>query len=857
MAISADITARKAIEAEQKFFASIVNSTDDAVLSKSLEGIIMSWNKGAEKIFGYTASEMIGSHISRLIPSDLQNEENEIIEKIRHGHFVDHYETNRIRKDGRLIQVSLTISPIMDEDGNIIGASKISREITTVKQHEAALKASEERYRTTMDNMLEGVQIHDFEWRYIYVNDMLARYCKRPKEELIGATIMEVFPGIEQSEIFEVYDRCMKERVSETFESGFRFPDGTMRYFELKVQPVPEGIFILSIDITDRKQKEAALQASEAHYHMLVDQSADGIFVCNELGNYTDVNIAGTQMTGYSKEEILQKNIADLIVESEIARLPAELEENSNEKSISEWLFRRKDGNVFIGEISSRRMLDGRIQAVLRNITERKESELALSRSEKLYRGLFENILHGFCYCKAIFYNGELIDYKYLAVNSEYERQTGCYNITGKCISEVLPELLKSDPLYSETIAKVSLHGETLRYDTYVKPLNKWFAISVYSTEPEYFVCLVDDITVRKTAEERISQSEMHYRSLFEQASDIIYITDPEINFLDINPAGCAMLGYTKEEFLQLKPIDLLFEEDLKDNPLKINELQSGVTVRNERRLKRKDGTALETESNGKRLESGNYMIFARDIGERKKAEVLLKQNLVDLERSNQELEQFAYIASHDLQEPLRMVGSYMQLLQKRYKGKLDADADEFIHFAVDGANRMKQLITDLLNYSKINNSVIFASVNLNELMKEVLANLASGTNENNATITSDPLPVIKADKTQMLQLFQNLISNSLKFKRDKVEPVIHISAQLLGGEWLFSIKDNGIGIETQYSEKIFVIFKQLHSKAEFKGTGIGLAVAKKIVERHKGRIWYESVLGKGTTFYFTINVLL
>ena len=234
-------------------------------------------------------------------------------------------------------------------------------------------------------------------------------------------------------------------------------------------------------------------------------------------------------------------------------------------------------------------------------------------------------------------------------------------------------------------------------------------------------------------------------------------------------------------------------------------------------------------------------------------ANPISSQETANLSRTNDELKQFAYVASHDLQEPIRMMVRYSQLLEKHLQGRLDAQSSEYLNFVVDGAKRMQSLISDLLAYSVVDTrQEPFEKVHAEKIFRRAMKNLQLAVEESSAEIICDSLPPVWANPVQLTQLFQNLVGNSVKFRRDN-PPKIHICAQQKDNEWLFSVQDNGIGLDEQYAKRIFEIFQRLHTREEYPGTGIGLAICKKIVERHGGRIWVKSILGEGSTFYFTI----
>lgn len=374
---------------------------------------------------------------------------------------------------------------------------------------------------------------------------------------------------------------------------------------------------------------------------------------------------------------------------------------------------------------------------------------------------------------------------------------------------------------------------------------------------PTGYLCVNKNVTEFKKIRESLSISEEKFNKSFMLSPTGLALAKLDTTeYIEVNDSFLEIIGFQRDEVIGHTAIEIeLVSEDVKTQVMQTL-LKDGSIKNKELSFRKKSGETGVMLFSAGLINISNEpcaLMIIHDISQRMFIEKELSKKSEELVRSNAELEQFAYVASHDLQEPLRMIMSYLQLLEKRYKDKLDEDAHDFINYAVDGATRMQTLIYSLLEYSRVNRIKPFEYMDLQDILSEVTKDLSIAIQESSAKIEYGSLPVIFGDKVLIGQLFFNLIANALKFKSDR--PVeIHISGKRQGNEFLFSIKDNGIGIQKEYSQKIFTIFQRLHSKDKYPGTGIGLAICKKIVERHQGRIWIDSEVDKGTTFYFTIK---
>ncbi len=586
--------------------------------------------KGLEGVNNLFETEIVQNRMMRQVynlTDAIEKEEKKLLEKQKADHEKNVAELSRIIYLFYFILMVLLLTSFWIIYKNTRARNKAEQEIkdlnatleSRVEHKTSQVIEKEKQYRFLLENMREGIQIISHDWHYLFVNNSLIDQSRYTNEELIGFSMLEKYPGIQQTAMFKEMEKCMRERKPQLLENEFTYPDNSKRFFELSIQPVPEGLFVLSMDITERKKAEA------------------------------------------------EKN----------------------------------------------RLLD---------TIEKSLNEIYVFHPDSL---LFQYVNHGAL--------------------------------------------------------------QNLGYDK-----NEIYGLTVLDIKPE--------------------------------------VTEPSFRKL-LKP----LINGEKEK--------IIFETS----------------------HKRKDGSTYPAESHLQLIEQGNQKVFLAvvlDVTESKQAEEIKKQLNEALEKratellaSNSELERFAYVASHDLQEPLRMVSSFLQLLEKKLGGKLDETGKRYIDFAVDGAERMKKLIHDLLEYSRvgsIHDSI--SEIDLNEVLSTVKNIYRARLEETKGSLDIKPMPgIIKAVKPQIQQVFQNLVGNALKY-RNSNPPVIEMGCKDVNDRWEFYVKDNGIGIEPKFFDKIFIVFQRLHGTGEYSGTGIGLSICKKIINRHGGNIWVESVPGEGSTFYFTIS---
>ncbi|GAB2622771.1 hypothetical protein GCM10027035_18240 [Emticicia sediminis] len=624
-------------------------------------------------------------------------------------------------------------------------------------------------------------------------------------------------------------------------------------------------------DITERKEKEQLLKLFES----VIINNNDAVIISktesiDESGpKVMYVNQAFTRMTGYTADEILGKTVQILrgpkSDKQELARLNNALRKGEFcEISIIKY---KKNGeefwvNISVMPVADEKGIYSHWIAIEKDITEKVNYERELIEANRKVISTLESIQDGFYSLDknwiVTYWNKEMENF------SQVKRE----DIIGENFWDYFTKLIQLK-FYSEFHRAVA-ENIPVRFEEYLSLSEQWFEVSAFPSDNGITV-YTRDITERKNIEQKIRSERKLLRTLIDNLPDTIYFKDTEARKLISNRVDLSLQGVSNEEEvigktdLELYPDKnscLGYEQDMEI-------LRTGKAIINyEESFKTNDEHLLWLQTSKIPVYDDSKQIIGllgigRDITERKLAEQKLESVNKELQKyvqqlliSNAELEQFAYVASHDLQEPLRMVTSFLSQIERKYKDIIDEKGKQYIFFAVDGAKRMRQIILDLLEFSRVGKAEDkLELIDLNELVNEILVLYRKQIKDKKAVILSDTLPSVRTSKSSMRHVFQNLISNSLKYvnTQEGFVPQINIFVKSESNDWIFAIKDNGIGIDSQYFEKIFIIFQRLHSKDEYSGTGIGLAITKKIIENLGGRIWVESEPNHGSTFYFTI----
>ena len=744
-----------------------------------------------------------------------------------------------------------------------------------------------ERIEDVLSAITDLIFVFDAEGRFVFCHGPSEELYAAP-EEFLGKRYPEVMPPHIAEPVANALEKNRKGEVAE-LEYSIKI-GGRNRWYSAKLSPTFEGdeftgSVAVARDVTKQKLAERAIQESAEEYRLLVENLHEGVWVIDNDAYTTFVNPRMAEMLGYTIEEVLGRQLFEFMDDEGIETCKRNLERRKQGiKESHDFEFITKEGKRVYALLETAPITSkdgtylGAIAGVM-DITERKRTEKALEAAHDRFRELVETTSDWVWEIDA--------DGIYTYASPKVRDLLGYEpeEVLGMSPFELMPpgeaerlaaqfgSIMRSQQPF-ERLENTNVHkdGHLVVLETSGTPI--FDAAGVFRG----YRGVDRDVTDRKRmdaaqrkAEEALKESEQRFRAVFERANDGIVWAEIETRqFTMANETFCKMLGYDQAEIEGLNVTDIHPEEDLPRVSADFEKQAKGeLDVARDLPVKRKDGSVFYADVNASPLSLGGktyLMGIFRDSTARKATEENLKKTAVELVRSNRELEQFAHTVSHDLHEPLRSVAGFLRLLDEQYRDKLDDKAQGFVAHALGGAERMQALIDALLSYSRVGRGTEdIKPIDCAVLVQQVLADLRVAIEESGAEVSHEDLPTIVADETQLTQLFQNLISNAVKF-RGQDPPRIHITAQREPERripsargprarevWRFSVVDNGIGIDREVIHRVFDAFERGRNKRAYPGTGIGLAICKRVVQRHGGRIWAESEPGKGTTFHFTL----
>ena len=887
-------------------YKSIFNNSMDAILLTHPDGSIFYANSAAEKLFGYAQDELNRLGRSGIVDTTDPNLVLMLDERNRLGRSIG--ELTFIKKDGSKFPGEISTNIFRDKN-DIKNTFMIIRDISRRKNAEESLKESEERYHSLFkNNHAAMLLIEPNTGKIVDANPAACSFYGYNYDHLTKMNIEDINNLPDN----DVHNEMQKSKTFQknNFEFKHTLANGEIRDVDVYSGPITVGgkklLYSIIHDITQRRQMENEIKDSldeslrvQNELITLIENIVDEVWFTDTQGNIILANAAARKFQKKIKsEEDLSLN--KLISKSEVydAKGSLRVEDGSPLiRALNGEILTNYDETVIFpnGEKQYRQVSSAPIKneynrilgavAVVRDITIQKKIEESLRISEERLR-LAQT-------------RGEVGVWDWNVVTNdlhftpELEQLYGLSPGTIKTYND-WRELTHPDDIEYVEAERDNQIAQHKPFDLEFRIFHnsgdmKWLSTRGGATYDENgqvkrVLGINTDITNRKKAEEILQTTLLRfYKILSSMSASVLLVTaDNKVEFVNQEFCDYFYLGEEPDHFIGSTSVEMTSiiksayrhpEEAL----LRINDIVNDYKpIHGEEVLMRDNKSCLRDfvplfidgkpygrlwlhlditgrKKTEEKLHESNIKLI-NEVNDHQKTELRLKDLVSELKRSNKELEQFAYVSSHDLQEPLRMVALFTQLLERRYKGKLDEDADDYINFIVEGAKRMKLLIDDLLSYSRLNSSnTEFSPISMEKVLDNVLANLQLILKENNAEINiNGSLPTITGDESQMIHVFQNLVSNGIKFN-DKDSPKVNISVKKDENGWIFSVSDNGIGIAPEYQKQIFEIFKRLHDRDEYPGTGIGLAICQKIIERHGGNIWVESSQGNGSIFYFCI----
>jgi len=872
-----DFIPGRSSEARTAYLNAFVDSSPDAIVGVDPHGIVCIWNLAAERLFGYTASEMVGQFASLLVPEADRESFRSTFQKLITGNRVQSYETTRQRKNETQVEVFITAQPVWNERCEVIGVTAIVRDLTVQRRMEQQQRLASGKMAflaaivASSPNAIVGSTLTGEITAWNRTAELLFGYTAN---EILGHSFHVLLPEDEQDKVSSYMEQARAGQLVHIDDVKRRRKDGSTVDVDITLLQVKDdlgtdlGSAAILADITENKRMKAELEEHTRHSAQLVaivESSPNAIIGLDLEDRITSWNLAAENLFGFAADEVLGQSINILI--------PAEFREQA-EQYLAASLTR-----VCTYETQRLRKFGSRVDVAITMAPVRNaqgqlmgsaKSVVNITLHKQVQRELDERAQH------SAFLSAIVASSPNAIISADLEGRISSWNLAaeilfgytatemiGRPISQMAPEGYRDkEKGFLVKVLHEVVHYETKRLHKDGSLIDVAIALAPIRTEqgPSIGIAgVVTDIRERKKAEERL-------RMIIENSPNAMLVTDAQGLISLANPKLESMFGYASAELMGQHfemLIPAAFQERHKGRVAAFfadpGEFHNGVN-----RLmigRRKDGVEiyLEISLSHFNLGSESFTLAAiADITARREAEQKLEARTRDLVRTNRDLEQFVYAASHDLQEPLRAVAGCMKLLQDQLRDCLDEKALLFMRHSVEGVVRMQQLIDDLLAYSQLNRpDQAELTISLEVALSKALEQVNPSLSIERASIVRDALPLISGNPHHFVLLFRNLIANAIKFHKPNLPSLIHIRNLGCSEQyWTLAVEDNGIGIDPAYNEKIFQIFQRLHTRTAYPGTGVGLAMCRRIVDLHGGRIWVESTPGQGSTFYFTLPLL-